>query len=206
MKTTNLCVRLLLGAALSCPLLGQTTFTFENNESAAGSYFHQKASGSVTSDGITLTASAFAEGEGEVFWSNAADFGVNASGGEDTPDEFDTGEGMLFSFNQDVYLTGISVASFGNGSDSGTVSFDGGSTIASITATGLTSLGNTFVSNGTTLRFEALAGSFTLESISISAVPEPSTYASLAGVAMLGFAAYRRHRGRQARPPADRSS
>jgi hypothetical protein len=171
----------------------QITFTFEDNTSAVGSFLHLRSTGSIEVDGLTITATAFAPGDGETFWSNSADFGVNADGGEDTADEFDVDEGMTFYFDHDVTLTNIDVGTFG-GADEGTIAFDGGAAISSITATGLTTLGDTYVASGTVLRFTAISGSFTLDGLTVSAVPEPSTGAALAGLVGFGFAVSRRRR------------
>lgn len=130
-------------------------------------------------------------------------FGLNSSAstveGDDT-DEFDENEGFTFSFDTTVLLQNVTVSSFG-GSSAGAISFDGGSTIASITATGMTSLSDTQVLQGTVLRFTSTgSGStdqFSLDSLTVSAVPEPSTYATLGGLAILGFAATQRRRRNQ---------
>jgi hypothetical protein len=50
----------------------------------------------------------------------------------------------------------------------------------------------------TMVRDPGLTGAFAFESITVSPIPEPSTYAAIFGVGLIGFAAYRRQRGKTA--------
>lgn len=176
-----------------------SVFDFRNTTSGIGVNLDGLTSGSATVSGVTLTATLFPDG---VFNQTASAFGINAASGSDDTDEFDPGEGFTFSFSTDVILNSISVSSFGSTS-SGLVSFNGGSTIASITATGTTSLAATFVSAGTVLRFISNSSDLTLASsdfsldsitVTLASVPEPSSGALLGGLAVVGFVASRRRR------------
>ena len=153
------------------------------------------AAGTATFGGLIMSATAFADGEGEAFNATSSSFGVNDGPTGDTTAEFDQNEGFTFSFSQDVTLDSLTVSSFG-GDSSGSLDFDGGANITSIAATGLTSLSDTTVSSGTLLRFTSTGiSAFSLSNIVVtSAVPEPSSFAALAGLAMLGFVGSRRRR------------
>lgn len=90
--------------------------------------------------------------------------------------------------------------------DLATLTFDSGSSTISLNFSGTETLGavydsvtSTFLSAGTydAAQLNTFFGSSNFSgigSISISAVPEPATYAALAGLAILGFAALRRRR------------
>lgn len=174
-----------------------SVFDFRNTTSGIGVNLDGLTTGSATVGGITLTATLFPDG---VFNQTGSAFGINAASGTDDTDEFDPGEGFTFSFSTHVILNSITVSSFGTTS-SGLVSFNGGSAIASISSTGITSLSSTFVTAGTILRFASnsadisLASSdFSLDSLTVTSVPEPSAFALLGGLAAVGFVASRRRR------------
>lgn len=184
-----------LFAILSLGASAQVTLVFNDDTiGTAGFQLDGLSSGSATFGGVTLSATSFSEAASQVFNATGSNFGINADG-TDTTSEFDQNQGFTFSFNQDVTLNSISVNSFG-GSSAGSLDFDGGANITSITATGLTSLSDTAVSSGTVLRFTSTGTSaFSLANIvATSAVPEPSSFAALAGLAMLGFIGTRRRR------------
>jgi len=177
-----------LGLFFSATLLPQVTFDFDSG--AAGTDLDNSLTGSTTSGGITLTATGFPDG---VFNVTSSGFGLNAAAGspEDT-DEFDTGEGFTFYFDTSVELNSLKVSQFGD--SQGLLAFEGGSTITSITGTGITSLNNTFVSSGTVLRFTSTGTTpFSLDNFIVTAVPEPATYAAILGaLTLLGVVIVRR--------------
>ena len=177
-----------LGLFFSSTLLPQVTVDFASG--AAGTDLDNSLTGSTTSGGITLTATGFPDG---VFNVTSSGFGLNAAAGspEDT-DEFDTGEGFTFYFDTSVELNSLKVSQFGD--SQGLLAFEGGSTITSITGTGITSLNNTFVSSGTVLRFTSTGTTpFSLDNFIVTAVPEPATYAAILGaLTLLGVVIVRR--------------
>jgi hypothetical protein len=189
-KLLSIRLALLGGALLPATLVTANTFDFRNTTSGAGVDLDNLSTGSSTVGGLTLTMTLF---PGGLFNQTGSAFGINAPGGSDASDELDSGEGFTFSFSQDVTITSISVSSFGSG-NSGTLSFNGGSSIGSVTSTGLTVINSSVISSGTTLRFESSSGAFSLDSIAVSAIPEPSAYAFLAGMGGLVLAASRRRR------------
>jgi hypothetical protein len=169
---------LLFTAALSTDAFAQTvTFDFRG---ATG--LTLESASSVAVSGLTLSTSVFPNG---VFNQTASGFGVNADGGTDDSDEFDTNEGFTFSFDQAVRLVSLSVSSFGGGS-AALLAFDGGATIASISSTGVTALADTAVTANTLLRFTGTGTSpFSLDSLSVTAIPEPASAGYLGGFALL---------------------
>jgi hypothetical protein len=181
-------LRLLALLAAASPVAAASlTFDFRGAQGLA-----LETSASVALGGLTLTTALFPSG---VFNQTTASFGINAVGADESA-EFDQGEGFTFSFDQDVTLTSLTVSSFG-GASAGTLSVQGGATIASISSTGLKSLDSFFVSSGTTLRFEATGSSaFSLDNLSVSTVPEASTYGLILGLTALVATTRRRRRHR----------
>lgn len=182
----------MVGSAYAAP----SVFDFRDITTGIGVNLDGQTSGNATVNGVTLHATLFPDG---AFNQTGSAFGINAVNGDDDTDEFDPGEGFTFSFSVDVTLNSISLSNFGSTS-LGLISFNGGADIATLT-TQTTSLGGTFVSAGTLLRFEsnspdtALNSSdFSLDSISVTAMPEPSSFTLLGGLAALGLAATRRRR------------
>jgi len=183
-------VLILSALFLTAASYGQVTFDFDSGTAGTDLKAAASLTASTTSGGITLSVTGFPSG---VFNVTASGFGLNADGSGDDTDEFDQNEGFTFSFDTTVTLDSIKVSQFGAGS-SGTVAFDGGSSIASISSTGTTSLTSTMVSSGTLLRFTSTGtAAFSVDNLIVtSAVPEPSTYALIFGAATLGFVIYRR--------------
>ncbi len=183
---------ILLGLSLSATLGGQVIFDFDSG--AAGSDLDNLLTGSTIGGGITLTATGFPDG---VFNVTGSGFGINATSAGDDTDEFDAGEGFTFYFDTNVVLNSLKVSQFGD--SQGSLVFDGGSTITSITETGIASLGDTFVSSGTILRFSSTGTTpFSLDNIIVTAaVPEPSTYAVVLGsLTLIGVMIIRRRNSR----------
>lgn len=178
----------------------QSTFVFEDQTTTIGSGLDDASSGSFTVSGIEISASSLSG----PFNATASNFGINQpTGGDDTDGiDFAVGGGAAFaesftlSFDQDVLLNTFDVSSFG-ASDEITL-LDGGFTVATITSTGETSLGDYNLSSSSLLTVETTAGVFgngwSFDSITVSAVPEPGTYALLAGTMALGFIMIRRRR------------
>jgi hypothetical protein len=155
-----------------------------------------------TQDGIKLTAStAFG-----VFNLTNEGFGPDDVTGDDT-DSFDGAESMVFSFDTDGTFNSIDFALLGGTGHEGetaTLSFAGGSTFDLLDAAFPTSS----ISASTNDLFEGIDESFTagqqitlsitagngwtLENFTTTAVPEPGSYALLAGFASLGFIMLRR--------------
>jgi hypothetical protein len=192
---------LLTVAAMSCFASftsAQTTFIFEDHGTTIGAGLDDSASGSFTVDGIEMTASTSADN----FNATSSGFGINQSATGDDTDGIDfatsSDEGIVESFtlvfDQAVTLGNFVVSSFG-ASDEVTLT-DGANTVATITSTGLTSLGSYSLGSSSTLTVTTTAGSYgngwSFDSITVSAVPEPGTYALLAGFSALSFVMLRR--------------
>lgn len=191
MKATVISIAM-VGSVYAAP----SVFDFRDTNAGIGVNLDGQTTGSATVNGVTLHATLFPDG---VFNQTGSAFGINAANGADDTDEFDPGEGFTFSFSTNVILNSVSLSNFGSTSR-GLISFNGGAEIATLT-TQETSLGATFVSAGTVLRFESNSpdttlnsSDFSLDSLSVTAMPEPSSFALLGGVAALGLAAVRRRR------------
>lgn len=173
--------------------LAATTFNFRDTLAGPGQDLDGVASGSAIVENVTITLTLFPDG---VFNQTASAFGLNAASGTDDTDEFDAGEGFTFSFNHNVTLDSVAVSSFGSG-NSGRISYDGGSVIGTITGTGTTILNSSVITGGTVLRFESLVGAFSLDSLTVTALPEPNTFALFGGAGALGLALLHRFRSRR---------
>jgi hypothetical protein len=201
---------LFIAAAISCcaySASAQTTFTFHDasNTTGTGSIFDDEA-GSIqdTEGSFTLTAEAFLDGAsaGTNFNGAGDGFGINADGGGDETQRFDNDigiESMVFSFNIGGTFQSIDLRYIEESSNEAQLVFDGGSTYELNTTTAIGSsddftIGETFTAGQTiTLRMSSSAGAgenFSLESFTV--VPEPNTYALLAGFCALGFVMVRR--------------
>lgn len=188
---------LFLTLGLATTSFAATTFNFRDTQAGPGLSVDGLASGSSTVGNVTVTMTLFPDG---VFNQTGSAFGINAVSGTDDPDEFDTGEGFTFSFDHNVTLDSVSVSLFGSG-DSGRLSFDGGSIIGTISATGTTVLNSSVITGGTILRFESLSGTFSLDSLTVTAMPEPDAFALFGGASALGLALLRRLRPRPDQTP-----
>ncbi len=201
---------LLTLAAISCNLslaTAQTTFVFHDGGSSLGStgsaFTDAEASIQDTVNGITLTAEAFLDATStanSLYGTNSGSFGINNSNTDasslDDGDRFDNLggiESMEFSFNVNGTFQSIDLRFIDSASNEAILSFDGGNTYDLNTSNDET--GDTFTINESftigqkiTLQISPLASAgenFSLESFTI--VPEPATYAVLAGILTLGY-------------------
>lgn len=190
----------------------QVTFVFHDGSSvpasSAGDTFDgPDTDGSRThlQSGITLTAEAFLAGvSANTNLNGAGDgFGVNGNGADTSTTRIDNGAGlesMVFSFDTAGTFDSIDLRYIEESSNEGLLIFDGGTTyqLTSVTASGsdVVTINESFTAGQSiTLTLSGSAGAgenFALESFTVTAVPEPSSFAALAGLMMLGFAGSRR--------------
>lgn len=191
-------VMLCFGLAYFGPLESvATVFNFRDTSAGPGVDLDGVASGSSTLGNVTLTMTLFPDG---VFNQTTSGFGINAVTSADDTDEFDAGEGFTFSFDHNVTLDSVAVSLFGTG-NSGRISYDGGSVIGTISATGTTVINSALIPGGTVLRFESLVGAFSLDSLTVTPMPEPDTVAVIAGTGALGLTLLHRLRSRCMKTP-----
>ena len=142
---------------------------------------------------LTLTATA---SSGVFNSSLTAGFGINATPSGDNTTEFDTAstagaESMTFSFNMAVTLNTIDLNSFSAG-DTGFFTYSGGT--IPIATDPFPFIQTITIAANEQVTFGVTSGSFALQSITVTAVPEPSTYAMIGlGAALLvGMQRFRR--------------
>jgi hypothetical protein len=158
------------------------TFTFGNNTGGGESQaaLDGQASGNVTVSGLTLSASA---NSGTFNSTASAGFGINASPSTtDSTTEFDETDIMSFSFNQAVTLNTIDMNAFGAGSDTGFLTYSGGT--IQITSDPFNFSNVTLAANEVAMFGNNTGSSFSLQSINVTVVPEPATW-MLMGVGLL---------------------
>jgi hypothetical protein len=190
----------------------QITFNFHDGAATIGSGIDLDTAGSSGSSlvsGVTLSAEAFLDGvtTGTVFNGTSTNFGINATGVGDDTDRFDNGigiESMVFSFNTAGTFNTIDLSVLGADAEA-VLSFDGGNSFdlfeGSATettggATDLHTITESFLAGQEiTLAVSGTADpstNFGLQAFTITAIPEPSTYALLFGGLALGFVAWRK--------------
>jgi hypothetical protein len=207
---------LLTAAALSCfaySASAQTTFVFDDGSSTGSTGLALEAfasgvdaasmglntSGTYTQGGFTMSAGT---DFGDFNLTNSG-FGPDQAGGIDDSDAFDTDNGnesMIFSFDIAGTFQSIDFALLDDLPETAILSFAGGNTFTltdGVTSTIAVSGNDVFLginesfSAGQLITLSISGGSdFTLESFTV--VPEPGTYALLAGIAALGFVMTRR--------------
>jgi len=185
---------LLTAAALSCFAYSASaqTFVFGSNDGGgqAQADLDGLSTGSTISGGLTLTATA---NSGSFNSTGTGGFGINATGSGDTTTQFDDGspagvEFMAISFNSDVIFESIELTDFGL-TDEAFLTI-GASTITIDTAS-FTFAPGTTLSFGSSATFGFQAGNG-ISLASLTVVPEPGTYALLAGICALGYVMTRR--------------
>lgn len=215
MKYSSLCLKACIFVGLSLTAHADRVSFMFGPGGDAGSDFDSLSSASYTdeSTGLEISGTALLAGDtnpsNTVFNQTGSYFGVNASvspASDDTDqlDGDDGAESMVFSFNQDVTLTHIDFGAFsgsgGVGEDEVLVSISDGSsfTIFGDSYTNDTLITSEVLSTSQTLTISWIEGNgVSLEFITVDfspAVPEPSTYAALLGLAAAGFAFIKRRR------------
>jgi hypothetical protein len=205
--------KLLSVAALSCIASfasAQTTFVFDDGSSTGaaglaleafaagidGASMSLNTSGTYAQGGFTLSAGT----DFGTFNLTNSGFGPNDTVSEDDTDFFDGSESMVFSFDTAGTFSSIDFASLDDAPETAILSFAGGNTFNLLD--GITSdiavSGNDFFDSinesftaGQLITLSISGGNgWTLESLTV--VPEPGTYALLAGFSALAFIMLRR--------------
>lgn len=191
---------LLLLAATGCPAFGQ--FTFDIVGSDASQTVTVSASGTVTA------TSTIVLDPGTRFWNGYGNFWLSTASGQ----TFTLSSGITLTNGSTSATTGLANVGFNNSANPGDgdiFSFENASSFSvtvgqSLTLTGTATL--TLPGSATFSTYFGGYGNFTTSStrhpfgagpnlnISASAIPEPSTYAALAGAAALVLAAAVRRR------------
>lgn len=207
-------------AALSCFASfasGQTTFVFDNGSSTGaaglaleafatgvdGASMSLNTSGTYAQGGFTLSAGT----DFGTFNLTSTGFGPNDTGSGDDTDFFDGSESMVFSFDTAGTFDSIDFASLGGTGqelETATLSFAGGNTLNLLDniTSDIAVSGNDFFDGidedftaGQLITLSITAGNgWTLENFTVSPVPEPNTYAMLAGICALSFVMIKRRR------------
>lgn len=195
-----LCIPILLAFTASAD--ANIVFVFDNNTTTIGGGLDNLATGSFTQSGVQITATSFVANEASVFNSTANGFGINQTGSGDETAAFDNAganagenaEGLDLSFDTSLQLVEIDVDSFSviNG-DEITISI-GGTTVATVTSTGTTSLGNFAYSANDIIEIRTTGGDYGSgwNFVSITVTPEPSSL--FLCLQLAGVVAYRRRR------------
>lgn len=206
-------------SAKSATLSGALTGAGSLNKASAGTWVLSGAnsfSGGVAIDAGTLRFSGANTNLGPVAIGNGGLLEVGATNTLPAATGLTLNGGTLKlggTFNQGfstaLAVTANSVIDFGAGAGAGTISFGNSNSAA---WTGTLTISN-YVAGSDALRFGTSGAGLTATQLAainfgglaaqmdaagfVSPVPEPSTYAGLAGVAALGFAAYRRRTARR---------
>lgn len=199
----------LTAAALSCfgySVSAQVTFVFDDGSStgAAGLALEGESNTTYTQGGIELSAST----EFGIFNLTGSGFGPNDVGSLDDTDRFDGIESMVFSFNTAGTFQSIDLAALVGATETATLSFagiGGGSTIFHLrddVSSSIVSSGDDFFEGidydfapGESITLSITVGNgWTLENFTVTAVPEPATYALIAGMLALASVVVRRRR------------
>lgn len=207
-KLTTSVVAFTLTAAAS---FAQTTFVFDDGSStgAAGLALEAESSTTFTQAGVTLSASTTFG----VFNLTNSGFGPNQSGGGDDSDTFDSNignESMTFSFSVAGTFDSIDFSGMTDSVEQATISFagtGGGATtydliddaVASDIAPSsgdLFNIGYSFAADEVITLTAFNTNGWSLEAFTITPtlVPEPTSFALLAGVISLSAVAARRRR------------
>ena len=177
-------------------------YEFRDQSTTIGAGLDGQTTGSFTQAGVTMTATV-AISSGGTFNGTQDFFGINQTASDDDTDGFDftetagpgVAEGLTLSFDRTLNLEAIAVESFG-AQDEITIT-SGGSTIATITSTGSTSLGSFTLAANTPVEILTTAGDYGngWSLVSFTVTPEPSAI-SLLAVGMLStlVGGYRRKR------------
>jgi len=202
---------LLTAAALSCfaySASAQTTFVFDDGSSTGAAGLALEAfvdgvdaasmglstSGTYTQDSFTLSAGT----DFGNFNLTGSGFGPNQTSTSDDSDEFDIllgNESMIFSFDVAGTFQSIDFAALDDAPETAVLSFAGGTTFNltdGITSTIVVSGNDEFLginesfTAGQLITLSISGGDkFTLENFTV--IPEPGTYALLAGICALGY-------------------
>jgi hypothetical protein len=124
---------------------------------------------------------------------DSLNFGIRGSG-DNGQTAIDAGEAWFASFDQDIIFDSFLLSSFSGGDALSLTILDGSNSGAGqvfAATSGSVTIGSA-VAAGTVLRFEATAGDSRIESLTVTAVPEPSSSALLVGAIALG--AFKRRR------------
>ena len=193
------------GVSLSAPVRLKFDFRLDTSALAAGEFVTINMGGNSSPFSSTNTAfaiRAYGSNTGNATagkWSfyNGTTTTNTASDNNWVSSSMDLVSGRVYSFTVDITPNASAAANSGQIGTYTVSIFDGTSTVSS---TALNWRSNTATTVPTILNFHAKDNSattsvgFSVDSISLAAVPEPASFAALSGLAILGFAASRRRR------------
>ncbi|MBL7017080.1 MAG: PEP-CTERM sorting domain-containing protein [Kiritimatiellales bacterium] len=151
-------------------------FNFDFNVTN-GAFDFETGTGQVTTNGITMDFAAVVSGDsGAILNAGSGYFGVNATGADDAS-LLNSGQTIAISFSSSFYtsieLQNIDLGAFTvAGSDAGTYQVTGDSAAA---LSGDTTLATEVLNK--TLTFASTGGAWSVNGITVEAVPEPATFA-----------------------------
>ena len=176
--------RILITLLVFCAALVASAEVFAFDFTGQGSDFDFEAkAGVISTNGITMTFKAYeSTGSNTELNGAAGDFGINdLTTPDDDADRLETGEYLTIEFSSALYtsieLQTITLDVFSSSSDAGYYQIGSGSQVSFEQEITTLSFAGEVLGSGNTLKISSTEGNFSLDGISITAIPEPVTIA-----------------------------